>query len=54
MGTAGNAGLSGFVVGTTAERLVSHLKCSVIAVKPAGLRVPGDPGSLVRSRKLEL
>jgi universal stress protein E len=36
MGTAGSSGLSGFVVGTTAERLVSHMKCSVIAVKPAG------------------
>jgi universal stress protein E len=43
MGTAGNAGLSGFVVGTTAERLVSHLKCSVIAVKPAGFECPVTP-----------
>jgi universal stress protein E len=40
MGTAGSAGLTGFVVGTTAERLVSHLKCSVIAVKPAGFECP--------------
>jgi hypothetical protein len=28
------------VVGTTAERLVSHMKCSVIAVKPAGFHCP--------------
>jgi universal stress protein E len=41
MGTAGSSGgLSGFVVGTTAERLVSHMKCSVIAVKPAGFECP--------------
>ena len=40
MGTAGNLGLSGFVVGTTAERLVSHMKCSVIGVKPAGFQCP--------------
>jgi universal stress protein E len=43
MGTAGSAGLSGFVVGTTAERLVSHMKCSVIAVKPAGFECPVAP-----------
>jgi universal stress protein E len=40
MGTAGGSGLSGFVVGTTAERLVSHMKCSVIAVKPSGFQCP--------------
>src|SRR5580704_11369167 len=40
MGTAGGSGLSGFVVGTTAERLVAHMKCSVIAVKPAGFECP--------------
>ncbi len=43
MGTAGNAGLSGFVVGTTAERLVAHMKCSVIAVKPPGFECPVTP-----------
>ena len=36
MGTAARSGLSGIVLGNTAERLVSHLKCSVIAVKPPG------------------
>jgi universal stress protein E len=40
MGTAGGSGLSGFVVGTTAERLVSHMKCSVIGVKPSGFHCP--------------
>jgi len=43
MGTAGSAGLTGFVVGTTAERLVAHMKCSVIAVKPAGFECPVAP-----------
>jgi universal stress protein E len=40
MGTAGGSGLSGFVLGTTAERLVSHMKCSVIAVKPSNFECP--------------
>jgi universal stress protein E len=40
MGTGGTSGLSGFVVGTTAERLMSHMKCSVIGVKPAGFECP--------------
>jgi universal stress protein E len=43
MGTAGSSGISGFVVGTTAERLVSHMKCSVIAVKPSGFQCPVEP-----------
>jgi universal stress protein E len=43
MGTAGGSGLSGFVLGTTAERLMSHMKCSVIAVKPAGFVCPCAP-----------
>lgn len=33
MGTSARSGLSNLVVGNTAERLISHMKCSVIAVK---------------------
>ncbi len=34
LGTAARSGLSSLVLGNTAERLISHMKCSVIAVKP--------------------
>jgi universal stress protein E len=34
MGTAARGGLSSLVLGNTAERLISHMKCSIIAVKP--------------------
>jgi universal stress protein E len=34
LGTAARSALSNLVLGNTAERLISHMKCSVIAVKP--------------------
>lgn len=34
MGTIARTGISGFVVGNTAERLLPHISCSVVAVKP--------------------
>jgi universal stress protein E len=40
MGTSARSGISSLVLGNTAERLVSHMKCSVIAVKPAGFECP--------------
>ena len=38
MGTAARHGLSGLVIGNTAERLLPRLTCSVLAVKPEGYR----------------
>ena len=35
MGTSARSGVAGLVLGNTAERIVSHIKCSLIAVKPA-------------------
>jgi universal stress protein E len=40
MGTAGRSGLSGFLFGTTIERLLPQINCSVLAVKPAGFQCP--------------
>lgn len=38
MGTVGRSGLSGMIMGNTAERILEQLECSVLAVKPAGFR----------------
>jgi universal stress protein E len=40
MGTAARSGLAGMVSGNTTERLISHIKCSLIAVKPPGFQNP--------------
>ncbi len=46
LGTAARHGLSGIVLGNTAERLLPEVPCSVLAVKPAAFRcvVPADGG----------
>ena len=40
MGTVSRAGLIGFVMGNTAERLLGTLDCSLLVVKPEGFRTP--------------
>ncbi len=35
MGTIGRTGLSGILMGNTAERILNRVECSVLAVKPA-------------------
>jgi universal stress protein E len=40
MGTIARTGLAGFITGNTAERLLPHISCSVIAVKPADFKSP--------------
>jgi universal stress protein E len=40
MGTAARTGLQRMMLGNTAERLISHLRCSLIAVKPPGFCCP--------------
>ena len=40
MGTAARTGLSRMMLGNTAERLLSHLRCSLMAVKPPGFCCP--------------
>jgi len=40
MGTAARAGIAGLVLGNTTERLVSQMRCSLLAVKPGGFVCP--------------
>ena len=40
MGTVGRTGISGFITGNTAERLLSRIPCSLLAVKPLGFESP--------------
>ena len=40
MGTVGRTGISGFFIGNTAETILGHVNCSVLAVKPPGFRTP--------------
>jgi len=40
MGTVGRTGISGLLIGNTAETILEQLTCSVLAVKPAGFVCP--------------
>ena len=40
MGTMARGGLPGVFIGNTAERLVTHVPCSMLAVKPADFKSP--------------
>jgi universal stress protein E len=40
MGTQARAGIPGLLIGNTAERVFSHLTCSVLAIKPDGFQCP--------------
>lgn len=40
MGTVCRTGVAGFLIGNTAESLLSEIKCSVLAVKPEGFETP--------------
>jgi nucleotide-binding universal stress UspA family protein len=40
MGTVGRIGLSGMLIGNTAERILNNVNCSVLAVKPDGFTSP--------------
>ena len=40
MGTVCRTGLSGFIIGNTAEKVLSEVNCSVLTVKPEGFVTP--------------
>ncbi len=44
MGTVGRAGISGFITGNTAERLLPRIPCSLLAVKPPDFKSPVSLG----------
>lgn len=43
MGTVGRSGFSGILLGNTAERMLSHLQCSLLVIKPVGFVSPVKP-----------
>lgn len=40
MGTVGRSGISGFIMGNTAETILNQIECSVLAIKPPGFTTP--------------
>lgn len=40
MGTVARTGVSGLLIGNTAETILDHVRCSVVAVKPPGFDCP--------------
>lgn len=40
MGSVARSGLPGLLVGNTAERILNHIGCSVLVVKPDGWKSP--------------
>jgi universal stress protein E len=40
MGAVSRSGLKRLFVGSTAERMIDHLNCDVLVLKPAGFRSP--------------
>lgn len=44
MGTVARTGLSGLIIGNTAETILRSVECSVLAVKPEGFRTPVKVG----------
>lgn len=43
MGTVGRTGISGLLIGNTAETVLGQLDCSVLALKPLGFETPVKP-----------
>jgi nucleotide-binding universal stress UspA family protein len=43
MGTVARTGIPGFIIGNTAESVLSQIDCSVLAVKPPGFVTPVTP-----------
>jgi nucleotide-binding universal stress UspA family protein len=47
LGTRGKPGLHTLLMGTTAEKIVTHAQCSILAVKPEGFVTPITKGVLL-------
>jgi nucleotide-binding universal stress UspA family protein len=45
LGTVGRTGLKGLLLGNTAENVVVHCDCDVLAIKPAGFESPVTPAT---------
>lgn len=44
LGTIARTGLAGLIIGNTAERVLRHVRCSVLALKPAGFAAATPEG----------
>lgn len=44
MGTVARTGIPGFIIGNTAESILEHVNCSVLAIKPEGFKSPVAQG----------
>jgi nucleotide-binding universal stress UspA family protein len=44
MGTIASPGISGLIIGNTAETIFDQLSCSVLAIKPPGFKTQVEPG----------
>jgi nucleotide-binding universal stress UspA family protein len=40
MGTIGRSGLSGLLIGSTAEKVIDRVNCSVLTIKPTNFKSP--------------
>jgi nucleotide-binding universal stress UspA family protein len=40
MGTIGLSGLSGLIMGSTAEKVIERVNCSVLTIKPSNFKSP--------------
>ncbi|HOO46868.1 MAG TPA: universal stress protein, partial [Deltaproteobacteria bacterium] len=40
MGTVARSGISGLIIGNSAEAILDQLECSVLAIKPPGFKTP--------------
>ncbi len=54
LGTSSKTGVSGLLTGSTVERLLPELKCSILALKPEGFRsmLPADFWTMQRTQPL--
>lgn len=53
MNTLGRTGLKGLVVGNTAEKVLNHLTCSILALKPDDFQCPIEFPARTRAQELE-
>lgn len=40
MGTVARTGIPGLIIGNTAEEILRHIQCSILAIKPPGFQTP--------------
>ena len=49
LGTVAQSGMSGVIMGNTAEKILDRVECSVLAIKPSTFVCPGPTGRLIQS-----